>query len=271
MGPLGGKERSAWWDINQAAVAGEGGGAAGAGFLNARLWWRCWRSEASAARRGLLEEEVEGGGIMNRSISILSLVVLFTPRCLPSSSPQGETVALHSNFWSKQWYANADANTHVPGRKKKTKNTQSTLLLTTCDGAMAHVLLSIFIAEREDGRAQHGNAKGLVHLRVWRRPSRRIKGYKTGEFTHGKHPSVAFSDARAKQSGTTPLRSYLIDVFHHVSWPVRARIIVSRWLHLYSREKKKGRDLILSLLPLSPFPTFLSLRRLSLLLCLPTS
>lgn len=42
------------------------------------------------------------GGIMNRSISILSLVVLFTPRCLPSSSPQGETVALHSNFWSKQ-------------------------------------------------------------------------------------------------------------------------------------------------------------------------
>ena len=88
-----------------------------------------------------------------------------------------------------------------PGETKKKTHTQSTLLLTTCDGAMAHVLLSIFIAEREDGRAQHGDAKGLEHLGVvvpnQRVQNRRVYPLQTSETPGQNNPAQCRSEAIA--------------------------------------------------------------------------
>lgn len=64
---------------------GAGGGGAGGAAMR-ETWWRCWRC---LARGGACWETNNESGV----ISILSPVVLFTPRCLPSSSPQGEMSA----------------------------------------------------------------------------------------------------------------------------------------------------------------------------------
>ena len=155
-----------------------------------------------------------------------------------------------------------------PGEPKKKTHTQSTLLLTTCDGAMAHVLLSIFIAEREDGRAQHGDAKGLEHLGVvvpnQRVQNRRVYPLQTSETPGQNNPAQCRSEAIALTFSITSHDPYTLVS----SFPVDYTCTCKK----KKKENRGGRDvhLILSLFPLSRFPTFPP-HPPSLPLCLPTS